>query len=63
MVGRVPDDRRATDVPVALDDDGEEGAEHDNRLECVGPHDRFNATLQSSNVKFCASFRLPFLNF
>ena len=30
---------RAASVRIALDDDSEEGAEHDGRLEGVGPHD------------------------
>ena len=45
LVGRVPDDVGAADVAVALDDDGQEGAEHDDRLEGVGPHDGLDAAL------------------
>ena len=48
LVGRVPDDGRASDVQVALDDDGEERAEHDDRLERVGPHDGLDAALSKN---------------
>ena len=46
LVGRVPDDVGAADVAVALDDDGQEGAEHDDGLEGVCPHDSLDAALK-----------------
>lgn len=44
----VPDFSCSADVGVALDDDGQEGAEHDNRLERVGPHDGLDPSLQTT---------------
>ncbi len=42
----VDDLRPSPRVEVANDDDGEEGAEHDHRLEDVGPHHGLDAALQ-----------------
>ena len=50
---------RSASVRVALDDDGEEGAEHDGRLEGVGPHDGLDSALPRNmigNIFFLSIF-------
>ena len=42
-----PDYISASDVIVALDDDGEEASKHANGLEDIGPHDGLDATNSS----------------
>ena len=44
----VPNSSCSADVGVTLDDDGQEGAEHDHRLERVGPHDGLDPALQTA---------------
>ncbi len=47
----IPHSSCSADVGVALDDDGQEGAEHDHRLERVGPHDGLDAALKITTIK------------
>jgi hypothetical protein len=47
----IPHSSCSADVGVAFDDHGQEGAEHDHRLERVCPHDGLDASLQIRTIK------------
>ena len=49
VLSRFPHGLKSSDVQRALDDDGHDGAEHDDHLDGVSPQHRLHAALGKTN--------------